>query len=312
MNCEISFLRSLIARTRVAALKIALTARAGLRPSPAVFMHGCVARAWAAALITGALFLTACGTPMETPAPVRLSLAADRSALTLANDLAAAYHAAHPYISVDVEPMGNALAAREAVRKGHADLALSTVRPDPVNPMALRTEAIAQDSIALIVHLENPLTGMDLPQAAAIFHGDLRDWSQLGGEPNAIQVLTREPEAGPRIALEQAVLDDQTLTPMAIVVPGEQELLDFVANDGTAIGLLPASWLNGSVKALRLNGLSPDMKTRQPGIYPVLLPILLLSSDKPTEDVVEFRRFVQSREGQRVIGKHLTPATDNP
>jgi len=112
--------------------------------------------------------------------------------------------------------------------------------------------------------------------------------------------------------LEQAVLDGQTLTPMAIVLPGEQDLLDFVANDRTAIGLVPASWLDGSVKALRLNGLSPDARTRQPGIYPVLLSIFLLSSDKPTEGVVEFRRFVQSREGQRVISKHLTPATDNP
>ena len=282
MNCERPTSRSLIARTQVAAL------------------------------IAGALFLAACGTPTETPIPVRLSLAADRSALPLANDLAAAYHAAQPHISVDVEPMGNALAATEAVRKGHADLALSTVRPDPDNPIALRTQAIAQDSIALIVHRENPLTGLDLTQAAAIFHGDLRDWSQLGGEPNVIQVLTREPEAGPRTALEQAVLDDQTLTPMAIVVPGEQEILDFVANDRTAIGLVPASWLDESVKALRLNGLSPDVKTRQPAIYPVLLPIFLLSSDMPTEDVVEFQRFVQSREGQRVIGKHLTPTTDNP
>ena len=282
MNCERPSSRSLSARIRIAAL------------------------------IAGALFLTACGTPTETPTPVRLSLAADRSALPLANDLAAAYNTAQPHISVDVEPMGNALAATEAVRKGHTDLALSTVRPDPDNPMALRTEAIAQDAIALVVHLENPLTDLDLSQAAAIFHGDLRDWSQLGGEPSAIQVLTREPESGPRTALEQAVLAGQTLTPMAIVVPGEQEILDFVANDRTAIGLVPASWLDGSAKALRLNGLSPDIKTRQPAIYSVLLPIFLLSSDMPTEDVVEFRRFVQSREGQRVISKHLTPATDAP
>ena len=258
------------------------------------------------------LFLAACGTPTETPIPVRLSLAADRSALPLANSLAAAYHAAQPHISVDVEPMGNALAATEAVRKGHADLALSTARPDPDNPIALHTQAIAQDAIALVVHRENPLTGLDLAQAAAIFHGDLRDWSQLGGEPGVIQVVTREPGAGPRTAFEQTVLDGQTLTPMAIVVPGEQELLDFVANDRTAIGLVPANWLDGSVKALRLNGLSPDVKARQPAVYPVLLPVFLLSSDMPTEDVVDFRRFVQSKEGQRAIGKQLTPAIDTP
>lgn len=282
MSCENSYSCSLIARTRITALLVVV------------------------------LFLAACGTPTETPVPVRLSLAVDRSALSLANSLAAAYHAAQPHISVDIEPMGNAFAATEAVRKGQVDLALSTARPDPDNPIALHTNAIARDAIALVVHRENPLTGLDLGQAAAIFHGDLRDWSQLGGEPGAIQVVTREPGAGPRAAFEQTVLDGQTLTPMAIVVPGELELLDFVAHDRTAIGLVPASWLDRSVKALRLNGLSPDVKARQPAVYPVLLSVFLLSSDMPTEDVVDFRRFVQSTEGQRAIGKQLTPAIGAP
>ena len=89
------------------------------------FSHLMIARARVAVLIAGALLLAACGTPTETPIPVRLSLAADRSALPLANDLAASYHAAQPHISVDVEPVGNALAATEAVRTGRADLALS-------------------------------------------------------------------------------------------------------------------------------------------------------------------------------------------
>lgn len=79
-----------------------------------------------------------------------------------------------------------------------------------------------------------------------------------------------------------------------------------------AIGLVPSSWLNENVKALSLNGLSSDIKSRQSGLYPALLPIYLLSSDKPNEDVVEFRRFVQGREGQRVIGKHLRPVTEIP
>ena len=79
-------------------------------------LHSLIARTRVAALIACALFLTTCGTPTETPIPVRLSLAVDRSALTLANDLAAAYHAAQPHISVDVEPMGNALAATKAIR----------------------------------------------------------------------------------------------------------------------------------------------------------------------------------------------------
>ena len=277
-----------------------------------LFQHALPTLVCGVTLVAVPLFLVACGTPTETPIPVRLSLAADRSALSLADDLAAAYHAAQPHILIHIEPMGNALAAAQAVREGHADMALSTVLPNADDPIALRTQAIAQDAMAVAVHPDNPLAGIDLAQASAIFHGDLRNWSQLGGESSAIQVLAREPASGPRKVLEQAVLDGQTLTPMAIILPGEREFLDFIANDRTAIGLIPTSWLDGRVKALKLNGIEPKASARQPAAYPVTLPVFLLSSDLPAADVVEFQRFVQGRDGQRVIARRLAPTTNTP
>jgi len=124
-----------------------------------------------------------------------------------------------------------------------------------------------------------------------------RDWSQLEGESNAIQTVTREPQAGTRRALEVKVLDGQTLSPMAIVLPGEREVIDLVATDRAAIGYVPASWLDGRVKALDMNGFSPQAGKNQAGAYPIMLPIYLLSPDIPTADIVEFQRFVQSRAG---------------
>jgi phosphate transport system substrate-binding protein len=230
----------------------------------------------------------------------------------LANDLAAAYHAAQPHIVVDVEPMGNAAAATLAVRDGHSDLALSTAPPAQEESAGLRVQAIAQDGLALVVHRDNPLAGLDFGQAAAIFHGDIADWSRLGGPTGPIEVYARESGAGPRTVLEQIVLDGRALSPMALVVPGEQELLDAVAGNPRAVGLVPVSWLDERVKPLTLNGASPEAARQTSSGYPLLLPIYLLSARSPSADVVEFQRFVRGREGQAALTEHFAPAADAP
>ena len=69
---------------------------------------------------------------------------------------------------------------------------------------------------------------------------------------------------------------------MAIVVPGEKEILDAIASDRGGNRRVLSSWLNENVKALSLNGLSSDIETRQSGLYPALLPIYLLALTKPT------------------------------
>jgi phosphate transport system substrate-binding protein len=264
----------------------------------------------ASVVFTGVALLAACGTPTETPSPVRLSLATDRSALPLARDLAAAYHAAQPHVSVDVEPVGNALTAEQAVRDGHADLALSTAPPASV--VALRTQAIAEESVAVIVHPDNPLTALDLPEVQAIFHGDLRDWSQLEWEAGAIQVITREPRSGPRAALEAAVLNKQSLTPMAIVLPGDQEVIDRVAADRTSIGFVPVQWVDRRVKAIQVSGASPHLEERRTSSYPIMLPIHLLSPDRPPAETLALARFIRSRAGQRVIARRYTLLSGSP
>lgn len=255
---------------------------------------------------------TACGTPIEAPVPIRLTMAADRSALVLADELATAYHAAHPHISIEVSPMGNARAASGAILGGPWDLALTTAPTDPPLAPALREEAVAQDALALIVHSSNPLDRISLDQAVALFHGDLRDWSQFGGAPGAIQIITRETASGPRLALEQAVLGSLSLSPMAIVVPSDQQVLETVASDPLAIGYVPASWLDGRVKALDVDGASPRLAGQDRADYPLELPVFLLSSSTPSRKVVDFQRFIASREGQRVIARHFAPPAGDP
>jgi phosphate transport system substrate-binding protein len=273
-------------------------------------MIGAIIRAGAASgrllailAASATLLVAGCGTPVETPVPVRLSLAADRSALPLAHQLATAYHEAFPHRIVDVEPMGNGQAASQAVLDGPWDLALSTVLADPAHTEALVWRPIAQDALALIVHNDNPVDSIDLAQAAELFHGDTREWSQLGAAAGAIHVVTREVLSGPRAVVDHAILDGESLTLMARVVPGEQEVLDAVSTDPMAIGFVPANWLDSRVRPLKINGSGPEDARRGESTYPLALPIFLVSSPTPSRDVLDFQRFVASQDGQRVIAR---------
>lgn len=271
----------------------------------------CLPRASAliALWMVSSLGLAACGTPTETPVPIQLRLVADRSALPLATDLAEAYHTAYPHISIDVEPMGNSQAVIAAMVERRDELALATALPFESDADALHAQVVAYDPVALITHPENPLDGVDAIQAAAILHGDLRDWGQLGSAPAAIQVYTREHAAGPRATLDRSLLDGQTLTPMAIVVPNDAEVVTSVANDRSGFGYAPLNWLDGRVKALAIAGIPPEAGVSQID-YPLMMPIVLLSSDMPSANTVDFLRFVQGNEGQQTIAKRYVLAEE--
>jgi phosphate transport system substrate-binding protein len=263
----------------------------------------------AALLLTGLLSF-ACGTTLPTEEPVRLTLAASSSALPLADDLARAYHGAFPHITVDVLPQANEAAAAQTVLAGRADAAL-VAGPAPA-PAGLAASHLATDALAIVVHPDRPLDNLTSEQILEIFSGRLRTWDELGAGDGAIQTVTREPGAGPRLALIEAFLGARPLTPTAIVLPDDRQILARVAGDSQAIAALPAGWLDTQVHALAIDGRGPEWVARQWPGYPAQLPIHLLTPDAPAAEVAALRAFVLGPPGQRMISQRYAPASNQP
>lgn len=258
------------------------------------------------------LLAIACGTTVPTPEPVRLTLAASSSAQPLARELANAYHAAFPHISVDLLPLANEAAALQAVLDGRADAALAAA--PSVVPDGLAAEHIASDALAIVVHPDQPVGDLSGEQAQAVFSGRLRTWNQLRSDagPDAIQVVTREQEAGPRRVLVDAVLGTRPMTPTAIVLPDDSQIRAHVGNDRDAIAVLPAGWLNQQVKTLTLDGRGPDWVAHQWPGYPLELPLFLLTSTSAAPDVIALRDYVLSSAGQQVVRQRYAPTSTQP
>lgn len=259
------------------------------------------------------LALAGCGTVVVTPTPVELTVVASSGALPLAALLADAYHQRNPHITVVVEPVGSEAAAQRYVELGRAELALVTASQPVTFSTGLTGTQVATDALVIAVHADNPMQNIGLEQARQLFSGRLRLWSEVDAGHGAIQVLTREPKVAERTTFEQAAMGRRQITPTALVLPGNRELLEALAADPLAIGYLPANWLDARVKALTLEGASHEWVALNVPGYRAPLPIYAVTAGPPADAAAALLEFALSPAGAELMaGRYGRPGEVAP
>jgi phosphate transport system substrate-binding protein len=251
--------------------------------------------------------LTACGAPLESHEPVYLRIAGSTSMQPLMEDLGQTYTEQQEYVTVDVQGEGSGLGIALA-RENRIDIGTASRKPtaeeerDPdTGGKRLWWTAIAQDGIALVVHPQNAVGGLTLPQARDIFFGRILDWEEIGGIPSEIVVVSREDGSGTREVFEEMVMEEKRVTLTAIVMPSSEAVVEYVTRHPTAIGYLSMGYLSPQVKALPVEGVSPTPEDIQSGAYPLTRPLYLLTGQEPTGEVKAFIEFALSPAGQAVV-----------
>ncbi len=149
---------------------------------------------------------------------------------------------------------------------------------------------LGSDQAAVIVHPDNPLKSINAEQLESVISGNWTTWNQvevnLSGEV-AWWVLTPEDEA--RLLLENALGLDMQANPFAWLAPDPAAVLQSVAGDPFAIGVVPSRWVDASVKAIALDGISQDALT---------LPILAVTRQQPDSSLTAFLGCLQKDIGQ--------------
>jgi phosphate transport system substrate-binding protein len=222
-------------------------------------------------------------------------------------NLGQAYTEQQEYVTVDVQGGGSRLGIALA-RENRIDIGTASRKPtageekDPeTGAKRLWWTAIAQDGIALVVHPQNAVKDLTLPQARDIFFGRILDWEEIGGTPGEIVVVSREDGSGTREVFEETVMGDKRVTLTAIVMPSSEAVVEYVARHPTAIGYVSMGYLSSQVKALPVEGVSPTPDDIQSGGYPLIRPLYLLTGQGPTGEVKSFIEFALSPAGQTVV-----------
>lgn len=120
---------------------------------------------------------------------------------------------------------------------------------------------LGEEELAIIVHPDNPLAELPLDIVRNIFAGREKNWP----DQSEIQVWSL-PRTGD---LSTALLAAGFSIQNAGLAPTPQAMREVVAANPAAIGYLPARWVDGSVRALTIDG------------FAVRLPILTISAQEP-------------------------------
>ncbi len=253
-------------------------------------------------------FLTACVATVEPHPPVRLEMAGSTSMQSLMEELAAAYYSRYDYVTIDMNGRGSMLGL-EALRDGIEDVALVSRELTSEEQESLRATVIAYDAIAILVNDENAVASLSLRQIRDIFSGDILVWSEVGGEEVDIRVLSREDGSGTRDAFEEIVMEGRRVTLTAIVMPSNHAVGQFVAENTLAIGYASAVDIPLGARALRIDGVEPQLQAMTQGDYPLMRPFMLVTEQRPSDDVQSFVNFVLSPAGQVIVGRRYGRAT---
>lgn len=211
----------------------------------------------------------------------------------LCRTLAQAYMAENPGVRIEVELGGSTMGLAGAAQ-GRVDLASSSRDLTEAEQALIHAVPIAYDRIAVVVNPGNPIRSLSIEQLAAVYSGEIRDWSPLGWEGGPIVAVGRETGSGTRTTFEQRLLGEKR--PLYA-----QELLEngmvrtAVSITPGAIGYLSSAYLDESVRQVSVGGREGGGSTFRRAYF------LGISRDGEHEAAEQFLAFALGADGQRIV-----------
>jgi len=259
-------------------------------------------------LLAFALLVSACrATPTPTPR-VNFRIGSADSTQYLAREVADAYRRAYPNTTFDFFTSNSTTTLRQLVFSKF-DFAFVEKNPgadelERANATALE---VGRDGVFIIVNPANALQTVSRDDLKKMFTGEINQWSQLNVAPpsgnDAIQVLAREEGSGMRAVIEDDIMQGARLTPTALLLPTNLDMLDYVADHPNAIGYVAANIWDESSRThpLALDNIPATRASISAGTYPLIQTVFLIVPQPPNDNVSNFLEFLTSSEGRNTL-----------
>jgi phosphate transport system substrate-binding protein len=193
---------------------------------------------------------------------------------------------------VGVQKVGEGL-----VDIGNTGRALSDAE---VAKYGLKSFAFALDGVAVVVNPKNPVTDLKAAQIQDIFAGRITNWKAVGGRDAAIHLYTRDEASGTREVFSDVLLKKGAIAETANVASSNGAMKSAVAGDDDAIGYDSIGFIDQSVKAPTLDGVSATQDNARSGRYPIVRKLYMNTKGTPQGLTADFITYVLSAEGAQI------------
>ena len=162
---------------------------------------------------------------------------------------------------------------------------------------------VAIDGIAVVADPANKVEDLTKDQLVSIYTGETKNWSEVGGDDQAIVVVGREAGSGTRGAFEE-LLDIADACVYANELDSTGAVMAKVASTPGAIGYVSLDVVDDSVKALKLDGVDATEENIKAGNYALSRPFVMATKGEISEQKTEVQAlfdYLTSDEGKALI-----------
>lgn len=234
-----------------------------------------------------------------------LTLAGSTSMEKLCEAMSESFMEANPGVTVTAEYTGSG-AGLESLAAGSVDIGnASRGLKDEEKEGGSVENIVALDGIAVITDKENTVVDITSEDLAKVYKGEVTNWSELGGEDEAIVVIGREAGSGTRDAFEE-LLEVKDACVYAQELDSTGAVLAKVASTPGAIGYVSLDVVDDTVIGLKIDGVEPTEEQILAGGYKLQRPFVMATKgeiSQQNEVVKAWFDYINSEEGKAVIKK---------
>ncbi len=217
--------------------------------------------------------------------------------------LSESYMADNSDVTVTYNPTGSG-AGIQAVFEGRCDIGLSSRNLNDDEKATLNETVVAIDGIAVIVNNQNTVEDLTIEQIAGVYKGEITNWSELGGADAPIVLIGREAASGTRDGFE-SITGTEDLCKYSQELTSTGDVVQTVSSNPNAIGYASLASVGDTVKAIKVEGITPTTETIQNGEYKIQRNFVFVTrkDDKLSESAQAFFDFAVKGQADDLIVK---------
>ena len=191
----------------------------------------------------------------------------------------------------------------KAVSEGRCDIGLSSreLKTEELES-GLQATVLAYDGIGIIINSENSVDDLSLETISKIYKGEIKNWSEVGGDDLEIVVIGREAGSGTRDGFE-AITDTEDACVYRQELTSTGDVITTVSNNPGAIGYASVASVKNSVKMVTVDGVEATTDNIKDGSYVVQRPFVLVTKKdkKLSESAQKFFDYITSTDANEII-----------
>lgn len=231
-----------------------------------------------------------------------LDIAGGTAHIPVLTEVARRIMTANPAIRITVAGGGSGVGVQKVgeglVQIGNTGRALSE---DERTKYGLVSFPFAVDGVCAVVHRSNAVQNLTSAQLKALFTGEIKRWSEVGGPDLDVNLYARDEASGTRKVFWTKALAKAKVANGANIVPSNGAMKTAVVADPGALGYISIGHVNDSLRALRLDGTEPTQENAKSGAYPVTRKLYMNTRGEPVGLAKAFIDYVLGPECARIV-----------